>query len=213
MSTTWASKISWILSPTRSYIACMSSFCGEALLDAVDDRQLGRALVGLGQEPLGLVEQARVLERDAHARGERRDEALVGLGVGVALGESDATTPMASSPAMIGTPSQDSRVAPPPKGRRLPSGILLVRASRSAAAVRVCRTRDVSPSPSAIGVGVTAVRLRRCSYGNVITVRWPVVGARCSMSWRSRICCEPLADQLDDRLEVELLARGPRRSR
>ena len=26
MSTTWASKISWILSPTRSYIACMSRF-------------------------------------------------------------------------------------------------------------------------------------------------------------------------------------------
>ena len=53
----------------------------EALLDARDDRQLGRSLVGLGQEPPRLVEQARVLERNAHARREGRQQALVGLGV------------------------------------------------------------------------------------------------------------------------------------
>ncbi len=69
---TWASKISWILSPTSSYIACVSSCCGEALLDAVDDRQLGRALVGLGEQPAGLVEQPGVLERDAQAGREGR---------------------------------------------------------------------------------------------------------------------------------------------
>ena len=56
-----------ILSPTRSYIDCMSSLRGQALLDAVDDRQLGGSLVGLGQKPLRLVEQSRVLERDAEA--------------------------------------------------------------------------------------------------------------------------------------------------
>ena len=49
----------------------------QALLDLVDDRELGGPLVGLGEQPLGLVEQARVLERDAHARGERGDDALV----------------------------------------------------------------------------------------------------------------------------------------
>ena len=61
---------------------------GQALLDAVDDRQLGGALVGLGQEALGLVEQAGVLERDAHARGERAEQPLVGLAEGVRLGGS-----------------------------------------------------------------------------------------------------------------------------
>ena len=38
-----------------------------AALDAVDHREFGGALLGLLQQPLGLVEQARVLERDAHA--------------------------------------------------------------------------------------------------------------------------------------------------
>ncbi len=38
-----------------------------ALLDAVDDGELGGALLGLLQQALRLVEQARVLERDAHA--------------------------------------------------------------------------------------------------------------------------------------------------
>ena len=44
---------------------------GEGAADLVDDRQLGGALIGLGEEPLRLVEQPGVLERDAHARGER----------------------------------------------------------------------------------------------------------------------------------------------
>ena len=39
-----------------------------ALLDAVDYRELGVVLLGFLQQPLGLVEQARVLERNAHAR-------------------------------------------------------------------------------------------------------------------------------------------------
>ena len=52
----------------------------EALLDAVDDRQLGRALLGLAKEDVGLLEQARVREGDAHARRDRRDDLLVGLG-------------------------------------------------------------------------------------------------------------------------------------
>ena len=68
ISTTWASKISWILSPTRSYIDCMSRFWRERLLDAVDDRQLGGALIGLRQKPLRLVKEPGVLECDAEAR-------------------------------------------------------------------------------------------------------------------------------------------------
>ena len=87
---------------------------GQALLDVVDDRELGRPLVRLGQQPLGLVEQARVLERDAHARGKRAEQALVGLAEGVLEGLSrieDRRCPR--SPDLIGTPSQDSVTVPP----------------------------------------------------------------------------------------------------
>ena len=44
---------------------------GEAALHAVDDRELGSPLVGLGQESLRLVEQPRVLEGHAEAGRER----------------------------------------------------------------------------------------------------------------------------------------------
>ena len=56
---------------------------GHALLDAVDDRELGGALLGFLQQPLRLVEQARVLERDAHARGDGAEQPHLGLAVGV----------------------------------------------------------------------------------------------------------------------------------
>ena len=63
----------------------------EALLDAVDDRQLGGALLRLAEEDVRLLEQAGVLEGDAHARGDRRDDLLVGLAEGVlrGVGEHD----------------------------------------------------------------------------------------------------------------------------
>ena len=83
MSTTWASKISWILSPTRSYIACMSRFWARPSLDAVDERELGGALIGLGQQALRLVEEARVLERHAEARGQRHQQPNIGFREGV----------------------------------------------------------------------------------------------------------------------------------
>ncbi len=49
------------------------------LLDAVDDRELGGALLGFLQQMLRLVEEARVLERDAHARGDRAEQAYLSL--------------------------------------------------------------------------------------------------------------------------------------
>ena len=52
---------------------------GHALLDAVDHRELGVALLGLLQQALRLVEQARVLQRDAHRRGDRLEQAHFGL--------------------------------------------------------------------------------------------------------------------------------------
>ena len=52
---------------------------GQAALDLVDDRQLCGALVGLREETLGLAEQARVLERHAHARGDGRQQSFIRL--------------------------------------------------------------------------------------------------------------------------------------
>ena len=57
---------------------------GEGQADLVHDRQLGSALIGLGEQPLRLIEQAGVLEGDAHARGQRGQQSDVGLVVGVA---------------------------------------------------------------------------------------------------------------------------------
>ena len=50
---------------------------GHALLDAVDDRELGGALLGFLQQPLRLVEEPRVLERDAERRGDASSAAHV----------------------------------------------------------------------------------------------------------------------------------------
>ena len=50
----------------------------EPLLDGIDDGQLRRALLGFLQQALRLVEQSRVLERHAHAAGERLQQSNVG---------------------------------------------------------------------------------------------------------------------------------------
>ena len=50
---------------------------GERLLHAVDDRELGGALLALLEQALRLVEEARVLQRDAHAVGKRLQQAHV----------------------------------------------------------------------------------------------------------------------------------------
>ena len=52
---------------------------GERLLHAVDDRELGRALLALLEQALRFVEQAGVFERHAHAVGQRLEQAHVGV--------------------------------------------------------------------------------------------------------------------------------------
>ena len=54
-------------------------FGRDALLNGVDDRQFGGALLRFLQQPLRLVEQARVLERHAHAGGDGRQQAHLGF--------------------------------------------------------------------------------------------------------------------------------------
>ena len=51
------------------------------LLDAVDDGELGRAVLGFLEQALRLVEEARVVQRDAHAGGERLQQANIGVAV------------------------------------------------------------------------------------------------------------------------------------
>ena len=93
MNNEWAPKIVLNVSPTNSMIACEVELLGQGVADVVDDRELGIALVGLGQQALRLVEQARVLERDGHARGERAEQAFVGLVEGVGFDVLEADDP------------------------------------------------------------------------------------------------------------------------
>ena len=60
------------LSPTRSTIAWKSSSAAMPCWMLLMTASSACALLGLLQQALRLVEQARVLERDAHARGDRR---------------------------------------------------------------------------------------------------------------------------------------------
>ena len=73
------SNTSRSLSPTRSTMAWKSSSRGHALLDAVDHRELGVALLGLLAQALGLLEQAGVLERRRHARRDAADQVDFGI--------------------------------------------------------------------------------------------------------------------------------------
>ena len=52
-------------------MACMSSLEASASCTLLMICQLGRALLGLLEQALGLVEQAGIFERHAHAGGQR----------------------------------------------------------------------------------------------------------------------------------------------
>ena len=60
-------------------------FGGDAGLDAVDERELGAALLGFIQEPLRLVEEACVLQRHAHAVGQHLQQVHFSLGERILL--------------------------------------------------------------------------------------------------------------------------------
>ncbi len=56
---------------------------GQALLDAVDDSQLGVALLGFLEQALGLVEKTGILECHAHAGGHGLHQAYIRLAEGI----------------------------------------------------------------------------------------------------------------------------------
>ena len=98
---------------------------GQRLADLVDEGQLGRTLLRLRQEALGLGEQAGVLEGHAHARRRASTAGARRLSLKAARCVLSRTiTPITRSPAMTGTPSHDSVTAPPrstePSGQRAP---------------------------------------------------------------------------------------------
>ena len=118
---------------------------------------------GLARAPLGFVEQARVLERDAQARRDRAEHADVDLAVGMlrARGLSSTMTPSTRSPARIGTNTIDWLSSVPGIGIR-PS------ARASAGGVdddRLARLqhRAATGPPSTGGYGGASIR-SPCSY-------------------------------------------------
>ena len=60
-------------------MAWKSSWRDERLADLVDDAELGGPRVGLREQSLGLVEQAGVVQRHAHAGRHRGEEPLVAV--------------------------------------------------------------------------------------------------------------------------------------
>src|ERR1700682_4112143 len=59
------------------------NLAGERLLHAVDNGELGRALLALLEQALRFIEQPRVFECHAHAVGERLQQPYVGVAEGV----------------------------------------------------------------------------------------------------------------------------------
>ena len=141
---------------------------GERRADLVDDRQLGRPLIGLGQQVLRLVEQPGVLEGDAEARGERVEESLVGFREGIRLEalETDRRRSRGCRPGSA-PPSQDW-VSEPPTWSAPAASCSSIVPSRSDRPV--LRTVDVIPGPTLISPRWNGFP-SSWSYGNVSVSR------------------------------------------
>ena len=114
----------------------------------------------------------RVLERHAHARGERDQEPLVRLVEGILPGRAGPrSTPITSSPARIGTPRKDSRRRPPIRDDAVRLE-LVHRPNRSGPPVVM--TSDVRPGPSWIGLDRHPLPWSS-KYGNCHLVRRSVI--------------------------------------
>ncbi len=73
------------LVPDRVVNALNVQFSGERSLHAVDDGKLCRTVFGDLEQALGLIEEARVLKRHAHAVGQGLQEAHIRFAKGVFL--------------------------------------------------------------------------------------------------------------------------------
>ena len=198
MSAACASKIERTFSPTRSYIACMSSCSARPRWTSLTTRA-PRRVRRSGRGALGLVEQASVLEGDAHVRRDAccsrrssrpRAARLEGL-------RGRGRRPLGHRPG-----SGRRATTRPGRARHRPSG---VRASPRPALPRTCRPGApargrqafVRPAPRCMGSRVMpdAARSR--------TRHWTVSAGLVIHGRRTRVCvgrssAMRLADELDD---------------
>ena len=168
MSTTWASKISWILSPTRSYIDCMSRFsarpCWTLLMIASSAARSSVSVSSRFVSPKSRAFSRATPMLDASVTSRRSSASLNPC----ASARSRLTTPSTRPPARIGTPSHDSA------GGASSSGRPTITAPRAVASARVprrsgCRvviTSDVSPGPRSKG-STSMCRPSSTKYGKL----------------------------------------------
>ena len=113
MSTIWASKIAWILSPTRSYIACRSSFwarpCWTSLISA---SSAARSFVSASSRFVSSNSRAFSSATPMLVASVLSSRSSVSENASFSS-RSSATTPVTRSPLMIGTPRNDSVSEPP----------------------------------------------------------------------------------------------------
>ena len=196
------------LSPTRSTMAWKFELRGDALLDAVDHRQLGVALLGFLEQPLRLVEEARVLERHAHAGGDGSQQPDVGLAervLALVVLEHDAAEHAVAADdrnehaglAAVGARRHRRCRAP-----RLPRGVLTTQRlpPQTSRSLRDC------PGWSASTAGSAARRARtRRGSGRRPPCR-RTSGCRCR---RVEDLAQLVADQVDDRPGSRACRRCP----
>ena len=208
MSTTWASKIPRIFSPTSSYIACISislaSPCCTSLMIA---SSAARSSVSVN---------SRLVSPNSRAFSSATPmlEAIVAEQPLVRLAEPrpfrppTRSTPSTRSPHRIGTPNQDCARRPrrrsPPIASSSPSdprrsGRSTGRPSRS------CRPeRDVGVQEALPRVDARTATPPMSVAGHT---------SRSTSAGTSKIAANPLAHELADRIELELRARAPGRTR
>ena len=94
-----ASRICWSRTPDQVHDRLEIELSGKSGADLVDQHELRRALIGLAQEALGLVEEPSVLQCHAHARRDRADSRRSSLSVKASRRSSEsATTPIGLVP-------------------------------------------------------------------------------------------------------------------
>ena len=167
--------------------------------DLVDDRELRGPCVGFGEEALGLIEQPGVVEGHAHARGHRGEQALVGLVERMllqALDDDDAGDVVAGADG--GTqPGRRDRAPDHDRAEPLELGL-------GAAAERLPGPDHVRREP---GAGGRRIRVDQLSLVDLVS---PLDGVARSVVKPDRDApggediAQAFADELDDRVEVEL---------
>ena len=181
----------------------MSSSPASAACTAVDDRELGVALLGLLQQALGLVEQAGGFERHAQARRDGSSAAAPGLAIGGsrAGGLPCSMRPSTRSLAMMGRPMHE-RQGSVPFTTVNPIGSSSARV-RTTTTSRSWRIRHVAlPGRKRIGGRLSrSVVLVRIRHLDLVALAVPPEDGQVA---HAEDGAKLVADQVDDGAEVEL---------